>query len=754
MKQIWPKPINDKTSEFVFLRDYPGRVETNLDDPPESYHSKDLFEPHPSIPNAWKYLGRLDDRITLVNGEKVLPLPIEGRIRAQALVREAVVFGVARSIPGLLAFRAEAAKALSDGEFINAIWPAVKAANQNAEGFSQIGRDMVVPLPAGIAIPLTDKGSMIRPQVYKVFEKEIGETYGRLEEGQEGTLELDLPGLEKYLIRLGQQIIGPQLFDNHTDFFSAGMDSLQAIQMRGHIVKDLSLGGNSKELTQNIIFETANVSNLAKHLLRLRLNQEDNHEADDPITEMKALIQKYSTFQKHTLTTTHSPSSHTILLTGATGSLGAHLLSILLSNSHISNIYCLTRGSHPLRRLHASLQSRGLPLPSAPSKLSALSSDLSHQRLGLDNHTYGTLVRDTTLIIHAAWPVNFQLPLSSFTPHIQALHSLLTLSISSPYHQPTRLLFCSSIAAALATPTPALIPEAPVPELANASEMGYARSKLVGERIVQRAVEGAGARACVLRIGQVVGDTEHGMWNEGEMIPLIVRSAVTMGVLPELDMICRWLPVDDIAGTIVEFAGLSSSAAEPQDTHAPKEERFYNILSPQPFPFTSFLSALASTNLLPFTPVPTSTWLARLKFLSQPTSQNANDPAANPERNPALKLVEHFERTFGRVGKVGVETGYGRGGERLDFEIGKAMSDSRVLSGSRSVLEGDMVAKTVAWWLERWGVGETALGKAHRGRDRKRKAEVMDNEEPKDNGRLNGEKEQSTRKRQPCSPNA
>ncbi len=729
MKQIWPKPIDEKSFEFVFLRDYPGRVESNSDDPPESYHSKDLYEPHPSIPNAWKYLGRLDDRVTLVNGEKVLPLPIEGCIREEASIREAVVFGVARSIPGLLAFRAEAARDLSDEEFINAIWPAIEAANQHAEGFSQIGRDMVVPLPAGIAIPLTDKGSMIRAQVYKVFEKEIDEIYNRLEEGQEGTLELDLPALEEYLIKLGQQIIGPQLSGPKTDLFGAGMDSLQAIQMRGHIVKDLNLGGSSKKLTQNIIFETANVSNLAKHLLRLCLNQEDSHEADDPIAEMRSLIQKHSTFQKHAPSTTPSPSSHTVLLTGATGSLGAHLLSLLLSNPHISKIYCLTRGSEPLRRLHASLQSRGLPLPSDPSKLSAISSDLSHPRLGLDDHTYETLVRNTTLIIHAAWPVNFQLPLSSFTPYIQALHSLLTLSLSSPHPQPTRLLFCSSIAAALATPTPALIPEAPVPELAHASDMGYARSKLVGERIVQAAVEGAGAIACVLRIGQVVGDTQHGMWNEGEMIPLVVKSAVTMGVLPELDMICRWLPVDDLAGTILELAGLSSPA--------PKEEPFYNILSPHPFPFASFVSALAGTKILPFTPVPTSAWLTRLRSLSQPTTQNANDPAADPERNPALKLVEHFERTFGRGGEAGVETGEEKGGEGLEFQIGKAMRDSRVLCRSQSVLEGQMVARMVAWWLGKWGVGKSRLCKGDGGKEGKREAEAMDPEEVKDNEQQN-----------------
>ena len=112
--------------------------------------------------------------------------------------------------------------------------------------------------------------------------------------------------------------------------------------------------------------------------------------------------------------------------------------------------------------------------------------------------------------------------------------------------------------------------------------MGYARSKLVGEKIVQAAVE-QGARATVLRIGQVVGSKEQRGWNENEMVPLIVRSAITMGMLPELEMTCRWLPVDVLATTILDLAGLSSPAMKdskeqhvdasvPNDVLAAKEQ--------------------------------------------------------------------------------------------------------------------------------------------------------------------------------------
>jgi len=39
----------------------------------------------------------------------------------------------------------------------------------------------------------------------------------------------------------------------------------------------------------------------------------------------------------------------------------------------------------------------------------------------------------------------------------------------------------------------------------------------------------------VLRIGQLCGDTSKGYWNEKEGWPLLIRTAETTGVLPELD---------------------------------------------------------------------------------------------------------------------------------------------------------------------------------------------------------------------------
>ncbi|MCJ1381650.1 hypothetical protein MMC17_004761 [Xylographa soralifera] len=701
MKNIYPKPIGVDTFEFVYLKDHPGRLLSNSDDPPDSFHSRDIFTPHKTIPSAWKYLGRLDDRVTLINGEKVLPLPTEGSTRQHRLVREAVIFGVGQAIPGLLLFRSQAAKDLRDKDFIESVWPTIENANRLSEGFSQIGKDMVVPMPAESRIPLSDKGSIIRAQVYNSFEREIKNAYIQMEQRLEGTARLEGVELESHLLTLGQQILGPQLSDPKDDLFALGMNSLQAIQMRGAILRDLYLAGNGKKLGQNVVFEQGNIANLARHLEDVRSSQVAVKEK--PTAMMEGLISKYSLFEKREPGTLEPPKMHTIVLTGATGGLGAHILTQLLSQPSSSKIYCLIRGTNVLVRLKKSLQDKHLPLPSS-HRLHVLCSDLSDSHLGLSLGDYKALISSTTHIIHCAWPVNFQLGLPSFVHSLQGLRNLIQLSLASGLPTPARLIFCSSISAALGSPISSRIPEAPIESLEQVSQTGYAASKLVGERIVQAAVENYDARATILRIGQVVGDTEAGVWNDTEAFPLIIRSTVTMGIIPEIEMTCQWLPVDTLAESVLEIAGLGSEATNGAVSMANEKggQLVYNLLSPHKFSWTRDLCpALHETGLPAFDSVPFETWLAQLRGLSMTTSSfvgSRTSDAADPNRNPAIKLVDFLAWNF---------TGTSAESE-IVFETDEAEKVSSALRNAPKVIESGLLGKMVEVWLEKW-MGKRAV---------------------------------------------
>jgi len=205
-------------------------------------------------------------------------------------------------------------------------------------------------------------------------------------------------------------------------------------------------------------------------------------------------------------------------------------------------VYCLSRGKDPLFRILQGLQKRNLTIPPAPN-LIALESDLSREDLGVSEPMLQEMLAQTTVIIHSAWAVNFMLGIRSFEDqHIQGVQNLINFSISVHTSTPARFYFCSSTSVALASPPPAIIPETPIEDLNSALPLGYSRSKLVAEHIVSNAAAQAGAPAHVLRIGQIVGDSKEGLWNDTEAIPLIIRSALTLKVLPALDEVCLFLP--------------------------------------------------------------------------------------------------------------------------------------------------------------------------------------------------------------------
>lgn len=369
-------PAGDDLFEFVYLKGHPAlsSLEVNDDPMPGSWHSKDVFTPHPSIPDVWKYVTRIDDRVTLVNGEKVLPLPIEGRMREDEVVREAAVVGVDRSIPGLLVFRTADADSMSDEAYLDAIWPSVADANSRAEAFSQITRQMIRVLPSDTTYPQTDKGNIIRAQVYKKFAADIEDMYAQLESTKEGHLKLDLPALEDYIITAFKNTVGISLPSLEADFFSSGVDSLKAIQMRQVIQQNISLNG--EQLSTNVIYERANAKELARYLFALSKGEEVQQ--NDEALLMKRLIDKYSVFREHRysngliykcgqavvwhffLSWIQRSLTRWQILTGATGSIGAHTLAQMLKNDSIEKVYCLVRGSDPLQRIFDSLAERRL----------------------------------------------------------------------------------------------------------------------------------------------------------------------------------------------------------------------------------------------------------------------------------------------------------------------------------------------------------------------------------------------------------
>ena len=334
--------------ECVIADGWKSKVVSNQ--PDGSYATRDLFVRHPTKTDRFKYVGRLDDWLALVNGEKINPVQFEHTVQTDPHVAEAVVFGAGQIAAGLIIVPAKGYDDVTEDEFIALVQPTIDAANAQAEAYAQIDREHIRVLRAEAIddCPKTDKGTVIRAAFYKKFETLIKSVYEDAERATGGHLQLDRDGTAAWLEQLLVEILkldeakAAQLSDD-TDFFAMGLDSLGAYRMFSRIVKTLDLGPRATEVAGNVCFEHPNIAALTSFLSALRSG--GTYAKRTETDEMQALIDRYGGFSPQRVTDAGAPRA--VLLTGATGSLGAHILATLLQVPGIEKIYCLNRGSDP-----------------------------------------------------------------------------------------------------------------------------------------------------------------------------------------------------------------------------------------------------------------------------------------------------------------------------------------------------------------------------------------------------------------------
>ncbi|KAG9080825.1 hypothetical protein FRC06_006119, partial [Ceratobasidium sp. 370] len=137
-------------------------------------------------------------------------------------------------------------------------------------------------------------------------------------------------------------------------------------------------------------------------------------------------------------------------------------------------------------------------------KLLILEADLASELLGLEQETYRQIQTTVTAIIHNAWQVNFNLTLPSFAPSLKATRNLLDLASSSttPSGLP-RFLFTSSVSAAGFGYSGEPLREDYISLEHGMENIGYGRSKLVAEKLLESA-RASSLEACVVRLDRSV----------------------------------------------------------------------------------------------------------------------------------------------------------------------------------------------------------------------------------------------------------
>ena len=647
------------------------------------YRTRDLFRPHPTKPNLWRFHGRRDDIIVLCNGEKFNPVPMEVIIQGDPQVSGALVVGQGRFQAGLLI---EPKLGVTDTAALKeSLWPLVEKGNSNLPSQGRITLSRVFIAGSNKPFQRAGKGTVVRKLTERDFETEIEDLYNADSGGFQSIVPvLKAPyshaSVKDYVRALIAGCFSGVKIGDHDDLYVLGLDSLKTIEIANSLRAVLKSQAASRDLSwlsNNTIYTNPSVDQLGTIIVGF-LNsdvipdQRSDVSKRNRVEKMSALVQKYTISLPRRLLprNQHGTAPGTIALTGSTGSIGFHLLQKLIKDPTISKVYCLDRAADAQQRLDQKLNRRGST--QHHRKLKCFTVNLAQQDLGLTAMEMSELKGNVDLIIHNAWKVDFNAPLEYFeNVHIRGIRNIIDWSAGS--ERRPRIIFISSVSSASnwadVYGDNTSIPENLFDNYEIASTMGYGQSKNVAERILGVASQNSHIPVSVFRLGQVAGSTrlEDSPWPEQEWVPSLIKTSKSLGLLPREISPVDWIPIDQLVEIILELAY--------SDYKSEENEKVYNLVNPRSVGWSSLLDTIQGHLGPKVEIVPFSAWMTALEEMQS---------LQNLSSMPALNLLGFFQELKTNKNVLKYET-------------------KRVLQTSKSMDQLESVnSRWMSVWLEQW----------------------------------------------------
>ncbi|KAJ4475452.1 male sterility protein-domain-containing protein [Lentinula lateritia] len=548
-------PQGDGTFELQILNTDTYRVSVENIPDVSGYATSDLWVPHPSKQGLWSIVGRLDDVIIHSSGEKTVPAPFEDVINKSPLIIGAIMFGRQRDQPGLLLEpspenQIDVNDPAQVSSFRNKIWPVIEEANKQVPAFSKVYKEMILIASSTKPLPRAGKGTVMRKAAYSEYEEEIDQIYDTVTSNSsvEPPSAWEIPALKQWLTSQVENLCD-KFLDEKDDIFDHGFDSLCATVLRLRLIStlrssgDSSLQAASRLVSENVVYNHPTIASLSQYLLELGAQDSGSQSSRSHEEAIEDMITLYSQglddpIDSHSNGDLNGASASgriVVLLTGSTGNLGAQILADLLLNDSVSFIYSLNRPSTRVsiqQRQRERFQDKALDERLLSSdKLLLLEGDTSQPMLGLSTEIYEKLRNSLTHIIHNAWRLDFNLSLFSFEPQVRGMRNLIDLARSSRRASSLRFLFTSSIGSAQSWDSRLMgpYPEEVILDPKYAVGGGYGESKYISERILAK----SGLHASSFRIGQISGGKPNGAWAMSDWFPMIIKSSLALGVLPD-----------------------------------------------------------------------------------------------------------------------------------------------------------------------------------------------------------------------------
>ena len=338
--------------------------------------------------------------------------------------------------------------------------------------------------------------------------------------------------------------------------------------------------------------------------------------------------------------TSPTPFGQCVLITGATGSVGSHLVAHFARLPNVQTIVCINRRSkqEPKLRQQQALESKGINISSEGlAKLRVFESNTVKPMLGLPLEDYHLLINSVTHVIHNAWLMSAKLPLKGFEAQFQIMRNMIDLareiSCNRPKGTKVTFEFVSSIATVGHYPLwtkSAFVPEDRM-TIDSVLPNGYGDAKYVCELMLDETLHKYPDqfRTMAVRIGQIAGSSISGYWNPMEHLSFLWKSSQTLKALPNFDGLLSWTPVNHVAATLADLA-LADNQPYP----------IYHIDNPVRQLWNKMIPVLADALDIPRSnAIPFQDWIQRVR----------DSPSLGSMDNPATKLVDFLDDNFTRM---------------------------------------------------------------------------------------------------------
>ena len=294
-----------------------------------------------------------------------------------------------------------------------------------------------------------------------------------------------------------------------------------------------------------------------------------------------------------------------VLVTGATGFLGAFLLDELLrSTGPNTKFYCLVRGrglgeDQGNDRVLETLKFYGLPGQTLKERIVPVVGDLTQSQFGLADDEYRQLCEEVDLVFHCAASVNYVYPYSAIKPH--TVYGTLAVIKFACNVKTKPIQYISSNGVFPGGDDSPYLEDDQIERFVDRMEGGYNQAKWVAERLVWTAAA-RGLPVCVFRPGNIGHHSITGVVNPNDFQTLVMKACLRSGYAPLApDWLFEMTPVDFLVAAIAKIADDPGRLG-----------KVYNVVEPNPVAADAVFAYMESNGYVT-NRVPLTEWRQRLE---------------------------------------------------------------------------------------------------------------------------------------------